>query len=81
MEPARTAYRIGIDGSGVVPPIPTVTSPVVIGTPFAGSLAYQPDPAISTGYSHNIDFTGTPDRRDCVHSRDADQQRPGAPLG
>ena len=52
-----TAYRVGIDGSGIVPPIPTVTSPVVIGTPFAESLAYQPDPVISTGYSHNIDFT------------------------
>jgi hypothetical protein len=51
------AYRIGVDGPGVVPPIPTVSSPVVIGTPFAESLAYQPDPVIKTGYSHNIDFT------------------------
>jgi hypothetical protein len=51
------AYRIGVDGPGVVPTAPAVSSPLVVGTPYGETLAYQPDPIIGTGHAHHIDFT------------------------
>jgi hypothetical protein len=51
------AYRIGVDGSGVFPTAPAVSSPLVVGTPYGETLAYQPDPIIGTGHAHHIDFT------------------------
>ena len=51
------AYRIGIDGPGVIPTPPTVSSPLVVGTPYGETFAYQPDPNIGTGHAHQIDFT------------------------
>jgi len=51
------AYRIGVDGPGVVPTSPAVTSPLVVGTPYGETFAYQPDPIIGTGHAHHIDVT------------------------
>ena len=51
------AYRIGIDGPGIVPAAPAVSSPLVVGTPYGETFAYQPDPIIGTGHAHHIDFT------------------------
>jgi len=51
------AYRIGVDGPGVVPTAPAVTSPLVVGTPYGETFAYQPDPKIGTGHAHQIDLT------------------------
>jgi hypothetical protein len=51
------AYRIGIDGPGVVPTAPAVASPLVVGTPYGETFAYQPDPLIGTGHAHHIDLT------------------------
>jgi hypothetical protein len=51
------AYRIGIDGPGLLPTFPVVTSPVVIGSPYGETLAYQDDPHIGNGYVHNFNFT------------------------
>jgi hypothetical protein len=51
------AYRIGIDGPGIVPTAPTVSSPLVVGTPFGETFAYQPDPNVGTGHAHEIDLT------------------------
>jgi len=51
------AYRIGVDGPGVVPTAPAVTSPLVVGTPYGETFAYQPDPIIGTGHAHQIDLT------------------------
>jgi hypothetical protein len=51
------AYRIGVDGSGVVPTASTVSSPLVVGTPYGETFAYQPDPIIGTGHAHHIDLT------------------------
>jgi hypothetical protein len=51
------AYRIGIDGPGVVPTAPAVSSPLVVGTPYGETFAYQPDPVIGSGHAHHIDFT------------------------
>jgi len=51
------AYRIGIDGPGVVPTASAVSSPLVVGTPYGETFAYQPDPVIGTGHAHHIDFT------------------------
>ena len=51
------AYRIGVDGPGIVPTAPAVSSPLVVGTPYGETLAYQPDPVIGTGHAHHIDFT------------------------
>jgi hypothetical protein len=51
------AYRIGIDGSGVVPVAPAANSPFVVGTPYGETFAYQPDPNIGTGHAHQIDLT------------------------
>jgi len=51
------AYRIGIDGPGIVPAAPAVSSPLVVATPYGETFAYQPDPVIGTGHAHHIDFT------------------------
>jgi Carboxypeptidase regulatory-like domain len=51
------AYRIGIDGPGVIPTAPAVSSPLVVGTPFGETFAYQPDPNVGTGHAHQIDLT------------------------
>ena len=51
------AYRIGIDGPGIVPAAPAVSSPLVVATPYGETFAYQPDPIIGTGHAHHIDFT------------------------
>jgi len=51
------AYRIGIDGPGVVPTASAVSSPLVVGTPYGETFAYQPDPVIRTGHAHHIDLT------------------------
>ena len=51
------AYRIGVDGPGVAPTAPAVTSPLVVGTPYGETFAYQPDPIIGTGHAHQIDLT------------------------
>jgi hypothetical protein len=51
------AYRIGVDGPGIVPTAPAVTSPLVVGTPYGETFAYQPDPIIGTGHAHPIDLT------------------------
>jgi Carboxypeptidase regulatory-like domain len=51
------AYRIGIDGPGIIPTAPAVSSPLVVGTPYGETFAYQPDPVIGTGHAHQIDFT------------------------
>src|SRR5258708_13227512 len=51
------AYRIGIDGPGVVPPASAVSSPLVVGTPYGETFAYQPDPVIGTGHAHHIDLS------------------------
>jgi hypothetical protein len=37
------AYRIGVDGPGVVPTAPAVTSPFMVGTPYGQTFAYQRD--------------------------------------
>jgi len=51
------AYRIGIDGPGIGPAAPAVSSPLVVATPYGETFAYQPDPVIGTGHAHHIDFT------------------------
>ncbi len=51
------AYRIGVDGPGVVPTSPAVSSPLVVGTPYGETFAYQPDPIVGTGHAHHIDLT------------------------
>ena len=51
------AYRIGVDGPGVVPVAPAANSPFVVGTPYGETFAYQPDPVIGTGHAHQIDAT------------------------
>jgi hypothetical protein len=51
------AYRIGVDGPGVVPTAPIVSSPLVVGTPYGETFAYQPDPIVGTGHAHHIDLT------------------------
>jgi hypothetical protein len=51
------AYRIGVDGPGVAPTSPAVSSPLVVGTPYGETFAYQPDPIIGTGHAHHIDLT------------------------
>jgi hypothetical protein len=51
------AYRIGVDGPGIVPTAPAVSSPFVVGTPYGETFAYQPDPIIGTGHAHQIDLT------------------------
>src|SRR5579871_5571993 len=51
------AYRIGVDGPGVVPSAPPATSPFVVAAPYGETFAYQPDPIIGTGHAHQIDFT------------------------
>ena len=51
------AYRIGIDGPGVIPTAPVVSSPLVVGTPYGETFAYQPDSNIGTGHAHQIDLT------------------------
>jgi hypothetical protein len=51
------AYRIGVDGPGIVPAAPAVSSPFVVGTPYGETFAYQPDPIIGTGHAYQIDLT------------------------
>ena len=51
------AYRIGVDGPGIVPTAPAVSSPFVVGTPYGETFAYQPDPIIGTGHAYQIDLT------------------------
>jgi hypothetical protein len=51
------AYRIGVDGPGIVPAAQVVSSPLVVGTPYGETFAYQPDPIIGTGHAHQIDLT------------------------
>ena len=51
------AYRIGVDGPGIIPAAPAVSSPFVVGTPYGETFAYQPDSDIGTGHAHQIDLT------------------------
>jgi hypothetical protein len=56
--PEASVFRVGVDGSIPVPPVPgAATSPVVPGLIYSEILSFQNDPDFKVGRSHMFDFT------------------------
>ena len=52
-----SGFRVGVDGTIPVPPVPTVQSPIIPANPFGEVLSFSLDPTFKVGRSYSFDLT------------------------
>lgn len=57
VSPGAASFRVGVDGNLPVPAVPSVSIPIVPGTPFGELFSFQDDPNTKVGRSRAGDLT------------------------